>query len=156
MKEKITFPLILLFVLCLIMGCGDDEKQSDASDAIVGHWRTTTVSSTRVNTFTGAVVEYDNEHITIDVKMYQDGTCNMNNTLGTYKVLGKELDIYLPNPDKLNTVELVHYTIEEISATRMVLTSNESASIREKGVLTHWDITYKYHFEKVGQIYEGK
>ena len=139
---------MLFPTLCLITGCDDDEGQQNFSATIVGHWHTISVTSTRVNTATGSVVEYSNEQKTIDAKMYDDGTCNMNNSMGTYKLIGNDLDIYLPNPNNQNTVELHHYTIEELTAKRMILINVEYIDSREKGALVTWKVTYKYQLGK--------
>ena len=80
--------------------------------------------------------------------MYDDGTCNMNNSLGSYKLLGNELDIYLPNPKNQSTMNLYHYTIAEISETKMILTNVEYIEKREKSLSVTWVVTYKYQFEK--------
>ena len=150
MKHKALYLLkiLRLATLCILTGCSDDEKPLDVRTAIVGHWYSVSVTSTRVNTISGAVTEYINEDKTIDIRMYDDGTCNMNNSLGSYKLLGNELDIYLPNPKNQSTMNLYHYTIAEISETKMILTNVEYIEKREKSLSVTWEVTYKYQLEK--------
>ena len=63
---------------------------------IAGHWQSVSSHGYEINLNTGKKTKYDerpNEKLSL--KLYEDGTCSISFTNGTYKLLGKELDIFL-------------------------------------------------------------
>jgi len=142
--KKCNLLLLLMVLVTTMIACGDDDDDN-STISIAGHWYCVSESEIRKNTVTGAIVEYSDNNVSIDLKLYEDGTCNMNGNIGVYKVLGSELDVYL----MVNNVEVYqHYTIEELKQTKMMLSKTEYVDKVHNGHITHWMITCKYAFER--------
>lgn len=119
MKKIFVLSVCLLGIL--VSCSSDDEDNRDVlnSSNIVGHWRSTYVE----------LYDYDtNEFIRggedtfLNYKLYEDGTCVKDIATGTYKLLGKELDIYVSYYHDFLEKEIsstYNYTVEEFSYNQM-------------------------------------
>ena len=112
---------ILLFVSCN----SDDDDITISNKTIAGHWQSVTSHGYRINLNTGEKTESDEKpNESLSLKLYDDGTCSKGSTNGTYKLLGKELDIFLSYYHSMLQKEISwteNYTIDDFSSNKMVL-----------------------------------
>lgn len=142
---KQSVLMLMMLGLPFFFTCCDNDATKDIP-SIVGHWHSVSVSSTHLNTSNGATVDYLKEDKSLELKLYDDGTCVYNSFLGTYKVLSNELDFYI-RLDNTDIVVSYHYTIEELKPTMMVISTFEY--IEKGSKKTKWKITYNYRLERL-------
>lgn len=131
--------LIYYFSVCLIMGlvsCSSDDDEGGISyKTIAGHWQSVSYHGTYTDYRTGEEeVNGEHEYTGLVFKLYDDGTCYYHNHSGTYKLLGKELDLEVHYvTDGLdregNTVKRnvdIHdtFTIDEFKTNTMIITTD--------------------------------
>lgn len=108
--------VLWLFSVCLIMGMASCSSDDDnGSDGLVGHWESVSWTGVTTNMLTGEKNTVTKAHYSdISLWLYDDGTCQRNNSNGTYKHQGKELNVYVGTT-------YYNYIIKELSGKRMVL-----------------------------------
>ena len=112
---------ILLFVSCN----SDDDDITISNKTIAGHWQSVTSHGYSINLNTGEKTESEEKpNESLSIKLYEDGTCSKGSTNGTYKLLGKELDVFLSYYHSMLQKEISwteNYTIDDFSSNKMVL-----------------------------------
>jgi len=145
---------ILLFIMLLCVSCSSDNDTDEPIIIdIVGHWESVSshLEMTFLNQNKDSITNEESDK-TLVLRLYDDGTCQYNKYKGTYKLLGKELNIYTTKTEytydrdgnKFQTTRDVgyHYTILELKSDKMIIVSSEYIMMgiggdrREKKVIT--------------------
>ncbi|WP_028906547.1 lipocalin-like domain-containing protein [Xylanibacter ruminicola] len=123
--KKINLLLgVVSMLLCI--SCSSDDFEITTKN-IIGHWQSVTYYGYSINLNTNERTDYEEKPYTsLSIKLYEDGACTKGSTNGTYKLLGKELDLFLSYYHSMLKKEISwteHYTIDELSSDKMVLTN---------------------------------
>lgn len=152
MKKVSLLFCVLSMLLCI--SCSSDDDFEITPKNIIGHWESVTSSGYSLNLNTGEKTDYEEKPYTsLSFKLYEDGTCVRRSSKGTYKLLGKELDMYVSYYNSTIGREVsstYNYTIEELASDRMVLSSiDHGYDIDSEGNTINWEWKTVYTMKKV-------
>lgn len=118
MKKVLLFSIV---VLSMLSSCSKDEDDSLGVSQIVGNWNSIYLEEYDYDS--GEFI-WEGKSSQVSFKLYDDGTCLYGSAKGTYKLIGKELDLFVtyPKTEFLGETNITYnYVIDKFSKNNMTV-----------------------------------